>query len=102
LCLAKADDIVTDFRQFKGRNILILKKSEPDMQEYTPYFNRVESKTFHVHDVTFYLVLGYEFNYEQYKEGVLRQIRNKYYKIPAYLPHAPCYFCEKYFPGECS
>lgn len=99
---ARQDDIVTDFRQFKGRNILILKKSEPDMQEYTPYFNRVETSTFNVHGVTFYLVLGYEFNYEQYREGVLRQIRNKYYKIPAYLPHAPCYFCEKYFPGECS
>ena len=99
---ARQDDIVTDFRQFKGRNILILKKSEPDMQEYEPYFNRVETRTFNVHGVTFYLVLGYEFNYEQYREGVLRQIKNKYYKIPAYLPHATCYFCEKYFPGESS
>lgn len=99
---ARQDDILTDFRQFKGRNILILKKSAPVMQEYTPYFNRVETRSFDVHGVIFHLVLGYGFNYEPYKEGVLRQIKNKYYKIPAYLPHAPCYFCEKYFPEECS
>jgi hypothetical protein len=99
---ARQDDMLTDFREFKGRNILILTKSAPNMQEYTPYFARVESKSFKVRDSTFYLVLGYNFNYETYKEGVLRQIKNKYYKIPAYLPHAPCYFCNKYFPGACS
>lgn len=99
---ARQDDMLTDFRQFKGRNILTLTKSVPNMQEYTPYFARVESKSFRVRDSTFYLVLGYDFDYETYKEGVLRQIMNKYYKIPAYLPHAPCYFCAKYFPGACS
>jgi len=51
---------------------------------------------------TFYIVLGHDFNYGLYKECMLRQIKNKYYKIPAYLPHAPCYFCDKYFPGGCS
>lgn len=99
---ARQDDMLTDFREFKGRNILILTKSEPAMQEYTPYFSRVETKSFSLRGATFYTVLGYDFNYDLYKEGVLRQIKNKYYKIPAYLPHAPCYFCDRYFPGECS
>lgn len=99
---ARQDDMLTDFREFKGRNILILSKSAPVMEEYTPYFKRVETRTFSVRDTSFNLVLGYDFNYEAYREGVLRQIKNKYYKIPAYLPHAPCYFCDKYFPGECS
>ena len=99
---ARQDDMLTDFRPFRGRNILILSKSAPDMQKYTPYFQRVETQIFTVHGASFHLVLGYDFNFERYREGVLRQIKNKYYKIPDYLPHAPCYFCEKYFPGECS
>jgi 4-amino-4-deoxy-L-arabinose transferase-like glycosyltransferase len=97
---ARQDDILTDFRPYNGRNILVLTKSAPLLQEYTPYFKRVETKIFTVRGANFHLVLGYDFNYEKYKEGVLRPIKNKYYKIPNYLPHAPCYFCEKYFPGE--
>jgi hypothetical protein len=99
---ARHDDILTDFREYEGRNILILRKSEPVMQDYTPYFERVETKTFTVREATFYLVLGYKFSYEEYKEGVLRQIKNKYYKIPSYLPIGSCYFCGRYFPDECA
>ena len=99
---ARQDDILTDFRQFKGRNILTLRKSKPDLNDYIPYFQRVETKTFTLRGATFYLVLGYDFNYEKYKEGVLRPIRDRYYQIPSWLPHAPCYFCDKYFPEDCS
>ena len=97
---ARQDDIITDFRQFDGRNILILKKSAPEMTQYAPYFRRVDSHQFTLRDATFYFVLGYGFDYANYKEHVLKPIKEKYYKIPAYLPHTPCYFCEKYFPGE--
>jgi hypothetical protein len=99
---ARQDDMLTDFRPFQGRNILILSKSAPNLQEYTPYFKHVESQTFAVRGADFHLVLGYGFNFEQYREGVLRLIKDKYYRIPSYLPHAPCYFCDRYFPGECS
>ena len=94
---ARQDDMVTDFRQFSGRNILIVKKSAPDLTQYAPYFERVENKQFNLRGATFYYVLGYKFNYEQYKNNVLKPIKEKYYKIPDYLPHTPCYFCEKYF-----
>jgi hypothetical protein len=99
---ARQDDILTDFRTFQGRNILILSKSAPNIQNYTPYFNHVETKTIKVREANFYLVLGYDFDYKQYREGVLSLIKDRYYKIPAWLPHATCYFCNKYFPGECS
>ena len=97
---ARQDDIITDFRQFDGRNILILKKSAPDMAQYAPYFRRVDSHQFTLRGVPFYFVLGYGFDYASYKEHVLKPIKEKYYKVPGYLPHAPCYFCEKYFPEE--
>lgn len=99
---ARQDDMLTDFRDFKGRNILILSKSAPELQNYTPYFGRLETRSFTIREATFHLVLGYDFNFEKYKEGVLRPIKDKYYKIPTYLPHTPCYFCNKYFPEECS
>jgi hypothetical protein len=98
---ARQDDMITDFRQFAGRNMLIVKKSVPDMAQYSPYFARTEVRQFTLRGVPFYLVLGHGFDYGQYREKVLRQIMNKYYSIPAFLPHAPCYFCEKYFPEEC-
>ncbi len=97
---ARQDDIITDFRQFSGRDILVLKKSSPQPAQYSPYFRRVEIKPFEVHGVTFYLVLGYGFNYAEYRRLVLKPIKDMYYNIPVYLPHAPCYFCEKYFPDE--
>lgn len=97
---ARQDDIITDFRQFSGRDMLIVKKSAPDLAQYTPYFRRVEVRQFPLRGVTFYFVLGYGFDYDKYRELVLKQIKDRYYNIPAYLPHAPCYFCEKYFPQE--
>ena len=97
---ARQDDIITDFRQYNGRNVLIVKKSAPDMTQYAPYFKSVESRRFELRGVSFYFVLGYGFDYASYREYVLKPIKEKYYKIPGYLPHAPCYFCEKYFPEE--
>jgi 4-amino-4-deoxy-L-arabinose transferase-like glycosyltransferase len=97
---ARQDDIITDFRRFAGRNILIVKKSAPDMTQYAPYFQRVEVRQFDLRGVSFYFVLGYGFDYDAYKQRVLQAIKDKYYSIPDFLPHAPCYFCEKYFPGE--
>jgi hypothetical protein len=98
---ARQDDMLTDFSRFNLRDILILSKSAPDLNNYTPYFARIETRSFTIRDATFHLVLGYGFNFEKYRQQVLRSIRDKYYRIPSFLPHAPCYFCEKYFINQC-
>lgn len=101
---ARHDDILTDFRDLDGKNILILRKSAPSeasqRTDYQPYFHEVENRTVVVHGVTFYLVLGRGFDYSAYRSGVLRQIKDKYYRIPAFLPIEHCYFGDRYFPGE--
>jgi len=97
---ARQDDIITDFRQFNGRDMLIVKKSAPDLAQYTPYFRQVEVRQFALRGVIFYFVLAYGFDYAHYKTLVLKPIKDRFYNIPAYLPHAPCYFCEKYFPED--
>jgi len=94
------DDILTDFRTLAGKNILVLRKNPPDPADYAPYFANVEFRQFDLHGATFYLVLGQGFDYPRYREGVLRPLRDRYYRIPSYLPLGHCYFCERYFPDE--
>ncbi len=94
------DDILTDFRKLAGKNILVLRKNPPNPADYLPYFAKVEFRQFELHGATFYLVLGQAFDYAKYREGVLRPLRDRYYRIPSYLPLGHCYFCERYFPDE--
>ena len=96
----RQDDIQTDFRTLAGKNILVLRKNPPNPADYTPYFARVEFRQFELHGVTFYLVLGQAFDYPRYREQVLRPLRDRYYRIPSYLPMGHCFFCERYFPDE--
>jgi hypothetical protein len=97
---ARHDDMLTDFRTLAGKNILILRKTAPDLADYQPYFKSVEVQTFVEHGVTFYLVLGRGFDYPAYRDQVLREVKDRYYRIPKYLPIRSCYFAERYFPGE--
>jgi len=94
------DDILTDFRTLAGKNILVLRKNPPNPGDYLPYFANVEFRQFVLHGATFYLVLGQAFDYPSYRERVLRPLRDRYYRIPSYLPVGHCYFCERYFPDE--
>ena len=97
---ARHDDILTDFRTLAGKNILVLRKNPPNPADYTPYFAKVELRQFELYGATYYLVLGQSFDYPRYREGVLRPLRERYYRMPSYLPLGHCYFCERYFPDE--
>lgn len=97
---ARQDDLLTDYRQLDGKNILVFDKSPTDDALYAPYFARIVRHELSVQGGVFYVVQGYGFRYPVYRDRVLREIKNRYYHIPAWLPHAPCYFCEKYFPGS--
>lgn len=97
---ARHDDILTDFRTLAGKNILVLRKTPPNPADYAPYFAEVEYRQFELHGATFHLVLGQTFDYPRYREQVLRPLRERYYRIPSYLPLGHCYFCERYFPDE--
>jgi hypothetical protein len=95
---ARQDDLITDWRAQDGRNVLILLKNEPKKGEYEAFFNHVEFDEFVVQGVRLYLVLGQGFNYAVYHEKVLTRIRQRFYRIPAWLPQRGCEFTERYFP----
>ena len=97
---ARHDDIVTDVRRFAGKDILIVRRDPPPEQDYRPYFREVGFRTFEVSGATLHVVLGRGFDYMAYREGVLKTVRDRWYRIPAMLPIGQCYFCEKYFPGD--
>lgn len=97
---ARHDDLLTDFRTLAGKNILTLRKTEPDLADYQPYFRSVEVQSFVEHGVTFYMVLGRGFDYPAYRDKVLREVKDRFYRIPKFLPIRSCYFAERYFPGE--
>ena len=97
---ARQDDFLTDWRAQDGRNILVLRKSEPSRDEYLPYFHHVDFREFELHGARYYLVLGQGFDYAVYHERVLRRIRDRFYRMPAWLPQRGCAFCERYFPED--
>ncbi len=97
---ARHDDIVTDMRRLEGRDILIVRRDPPPERDYLPYFKSVEFRTLEVSGTTIHLVLGKGFDYAAYREGILKEVRDRWYRIPALLPVGACYFCEKYFPGD--
>ncbi len=95
---ARQDDLITDWRAQDGRNVLILRRSEPRIDDYSAFFDRTELREFAVEGVRFYLVLGQGFRYAAYHDKVLARIRARFYRIPAWLPQRGCDFCEWYFP----
>ena len=97
---ARHDDLVTDFRALADRNILILRKSEPNLDDYRKYFRQVSADSFEVRGAHFWRVKGEGFDYPAYRDGVLAVVRQKYYALPAWLPQTACYMCDRYFPGE--
>ena len=84
----------------KNKNFVILDVYKPETKDYKPYFQRIRFGSFVYEGAKFYLVFGYGFKYEKYRDVVLDIIRANYWSIPQYLPHTPSFFCEKYF-GEC-
>ena len=97
---ARHDDLVTDFRALAGRDFLILRKSEPNLDDYRKYFRAVSADSFEIRGARFWRVNGEGFDYPAYREGVLAGVMRKYYAVPAWLPQTACYMCDRYFPGD--
>lgn len=95
---ARHDDILTDFRAFDGRNILVLAKDARDSSRFTPYFRKVDIKPLEVRGAKYWIVLGQGFDFAAYRETVLESVRERWYAIPRFLPMNGCYFCDRYFP----
>jgi len=93
---ARHDDILTDWRRWEGRDVLILRREPADLERYRPYFREVEAREVPGGGTTHYAMLGRGFNFTAYREGVLKEIAKRWYRIPPWLPVGRCYFFERY------
>ena len=93
---ARHDDILTDWRAYQGRDLTILGRDQADLARYSPYFREVEARRIEVRGAAFHAVLGRGFDYAAYREGVLKPVRERWYRIPRGLPVGRCYFFERY------
>jgi 4-amino-4-deoxy-L-arabinose transferase-like glycosyltransferase len=95
---ARQDDIDTDWRALAGKDLLVLRREAPLMQDYAPYFQSLEVKRIPLGSGGYHAIFGRSFNYQAYRAGMLADIRDRYYRIPPWLPVGRCYFFERYFP----
>ncbi|MEW6163517.1 MAG: glycosyltransferase family 39 protein [Pseudomonadota bacterium] len=97
---ARHDDILTDWRAQDGRDIVVLRKTEPEAGTYERWFRAVTQESYEHRGARFWVVRGQGFDYAAYRDTVLAEVRRRYYAVPDWLPRTGCYFCERYFPGE--
>ncbi len=93
---ARQDDMLVDFSLYQGKTIRIITPDKPALEEFQPYFQKVEVQDFMQDGVPFYVVEGTAFNYPAYREGVLGVAFRHFYNIPTWLPMTGCPFCERY------
>jgi len=94
---ARHDDILTDWRAYRGADLAIVRREAPPLEDYRPFFREVEMRAVPIRGATLYAVLGRAFDYDAYRARVLTAVRERYYRIPAWLPVGRCYLFERYF-----
>ncbi len=86
----RQDDIITDMRKLNGKGIAILSFND-DVVNYAQFFDSFTHVLIPIEDVTYHLGIGVGFKYEVYDNEVLSKVRDKYYRIPDWLPSGSCY-----------
>jgi 4-amino-4-deoxy-L-arabinose transferase-like glycosyltransferase len=95
---ARQDDVDTDWRSLDAKDLIVLRRDPPLIQDYAPYFQSLEVRRIALGNGAYHAILGRKFNYRAYRAGVLADIRDRYYRIPQWLPAGRCYFFDRYFP----
>jgi hypothetical protein len=87
---ARQDDMLTDYAKLNKQGIAIL-SFKTDVSQYAKYFEAFTHIIIPFKDTQFHLGVGIGFNYALYKKEVIEPVKQKYYRIPAWLPKGACY-----------
>ncbi len=98
---ARQDDLIVDFRAMQGKTMRIFDYNEPDLADFTPYFEQVGRKKIVIEGVAFYAVDGTGFKYQVFRDKVLTTIAEEFHDVPAWLPNYGSPFCERYGFKQC-
>ncbi len=96
---AREDDKHTDFRLLNGKNILLISETN-NLGHLRGFFKSVEIKPLKIEDAIFYYALGRDFNYKEYRELIIQNTLDRYYRIPDWLPTGRCYMQTMYMAEE--
>jgi hypothetical protein len=94
---ARQDDITTDWRTYAGKDFVILRRQAPAADEYRSFFREVAVREVPLGGGSYHAVIGKDFRYDAYRSAVLTTIKDRFYRIPHWLPVRHCYFFERYF-----
>lgn len=98
---ARQDDRLTDWRRRDGGTMLYTDaEGEVPVARLERYFASVEVRSFDAAEATFTVAIARGFDFERYRAEVLERIRERYYRIPDFLPLGGCTFLERYFGTE--
>ncbi|MCX7705279.1 MAG: glycosyltransferase family 39 protein [bacterium] len=95
-------DFINDFRNYNGKNFLIVSLNKRDVERFTKLFVKVDSKTIDIFGAKFYFIFGEQFIFNNYRELYLRKILQMYYNPPSFLPISFNFFKERYFSESSS
>lgn len=93
---ARQDDLLIDFKNYAGKPIRIFDRKQIDPTELAPFFSSVTVSSFEIDGEKFWYADGKDFNYDVYRERILKTIAERYYRIPSILPVHGCPFLERY------
>ena len=97
---ARLDDSLTDYRRHDGADMLIIKRSRAAAERHAHFFAGHRIVEVELHGASRFLLLGDGFDYARYHREILMPVRERYYRLPWFLPAGPCYFYRHYFDNE--
>ncbi|WP_321326558.1 ArnT family glycosyltransferase [Thiomicrorhabdus sp.] len=95
----REDDKLTNFKALNGKNLQILITQDKDLNQVEKFFKRFSITPLKIDDsTTYYWFVGEEFNYDLYREKVLKPVNEKFYTAPDWFPKVKdgCGFKQKY------
>ncbi|MCM8763817.1 MAG: glycosyltransferase family 39 protein [Candidatus Omnitrophica bacterium] len=90
-------DFINDFKNFDGRDFLIVSLNEKDSEKFRNYFKTISVDQIDICGAKFYFIFGCGFIFNNYRELYLAKILETYYSPPNLLPLRKNFFKEKYF-----
>jgi hypothetical protein len=79
------DDWVTDFRQFDGKDVIVVTSRRHRAERMPAWFAESEIREIEVRGGTIFVCRGHGFRYDNYRETILRPVAERYYPMPDWL-----------------
>ena len=94
----RQDDLLTDMRTLDGRDIMVLCDTDARVARTRQWFAHAEVKELSLRGARFWIVMGHDFQFTDYRETVIVPFVAPYYRMPAWLAvwSKPSFFLERY------